>query len=238
MINQAAARKYFPGESALGRRFGHGDNNIEVIGIIADARVTNVHNSIDPMAFYSLEQSTQYANSLEIRAQGSPSQIEQSVRAAIHQTAPGLPVIRVRRVTELLAGNLLREKLVARLASAFALLALGLACLGLYGVLAYAITRRTAEIGIRLALGAETGQVRWMVLREALAVILIGLGIGIPVAMVVTRFVKGLLYGLSATDPTSLVVGAFTLFAIGLTAAFIPAWRASRVDPNVALRYE
>jgi predicted permease len=238
VINQSAARKYFPGESPLGRRFGYGDDNFEIIGVVADALITNVHNSVDPMAFYSLEQSPQYANSIEIRAQGSPSQIEQSVRVAIHQTAPGLPVMRIRLVTELLAGGLLREKLVARLASAFALLALALACLGVYGVLSYAITRRTSEIGIRLALGAESGQVRWMVLREALAVILIGLGVGIPVAIVVTRLIKGLLYGLSPTDPPSLAAGAFTLFAIGLAAAFIPAWRASRVDPNVALRYE
>ena len=238
VINQSAARKYFPEEGPLGRRFGPGDDNFEVIGVVADARVNNVHEDVDPMAFYSLEQSPEYANCIEIRARGSASQIEQSVRAAIHQTAPGLPVMRIRLVTELLASNLLREKLVARLASAFALLALGLACLGVYGVLSYAITRRTSEIGIRLALGAETGQVRWMVLREALAVILAGLSIGIPIAMAATRLVQGLLYGLSATDPISLAAGALTLFTIGLAAAFIPAWRASRVDPNVALRYE
>lgn len=238
VINQAAARKYFPGESPLGKRFGYGHRDFEVIGVVADARVKNVHEDVEPMGFYSLEQSTQYVSSLEIRAQSSPSQIQQSVRSAIRQTAPGLPVMRIRMVTEFLAGNLSREKLMARLASAFALLALSLACVGVYGVHAYAITRRTAEIGLRLALGADSRQVRWMVLREALTVILIGIGIGIPVSIAFTRLVKSLLYGLSASDPLSFVLATVTLVAVGLTAAFVPALRASRVDPNVALRNE
>jgi len=238
VINQSAAKEFFPGTSPLGREFEYGHFVFQVIGVVADARIGDVHERVEPMAFYSLEQIPEYAVSVEIRAQGLPSQIEASVRAALRRAAPGLPVMRIETVSEFLAGNLLRERLVARIASVFAVLALALACLGVYGILAYAIARRTAEIGIRLALGAEAGQVRWMVLREAFAVELIGLGAGIPAAIAATRLVKGLLFGLSPNDPVSLAGGAIVLVVMGIAAAFIPAWRASRINPNVALRYE
>ncbi len=238
VINQSAAKEFFPGMSPLGRQFEYGHFVFQVIGVVADARTSDVHQRVEPMAFYSLEQSPEYAVCIEIRAQGSASQIEQSVRLAIRQIAPSLPVMGIRLVTESLASNLFRERLVARLASVFAVLALALACLGVYGILSYAITRRTAEIGIRLALGAEGAQVCWMVLREAFVVVLIGLGAGIPAGIAATRFVKGLLFGLSTNDPISFGAGAIVLFAIGVAAAFIPAWRASHIDPNVALRYE
>ncbi|MBV8902270.1 MAG: FtsX-like permease family protein, partial [Acidobacteriia bacterium] len=239
VINQAAAREYFPKENPLGRRFGYGgDYQYEIVGVVADAYISDVHEEIEPMAFYSLEQAAEMATALEIRAQGDPKKIEQAVRAALRKSAPNLPVTQVRLVTDRLAGNLLRETLLARLASAFAILALALACLGIYGVLSYAISRRTAEIGLRLALGAERKQVRWMVLREALAITGIGLAIGVPVSLSLTRLVKGVLYGLSASDPFSLAAAVLALLAIAAAAAFLPAWRASRVDPNVALRYE
>jgi predicted permease len=238
VINAAAAKKFYPGVNPLGRHFGSGQNPFEVIGVLANARVNDVHEEAAPMAYYSLEQSPHFARALEVRAQGDPKVLEQSIRNAIRASAPTLPVMEVRLLTEQVSSNLLRERLVARLASAFAGLALGLACLGVYGVLSYAISRRTSELGIRLALGAEVSSLRWMVLREALAVILIGLGLGIPVAVAATRLIKGLLYGLSAGDPTSMGLGAFALLGIGFMAAFVPAWRASRVDPNVALRYE
>jgi predicted permease len=240
VINSEAAREFFPGVNPLGQYYGYGHeaNQYEVVGVVADARVNDLHDKARPMAYYSLEQSTDYARSLEVRAQGDPRAIEQSIRGAIRDAASTLPVVKVKLLTERVSSNLLREMLVAKLASAFAALALALACLGVYGVLSYAITRRTSEIGIRLALGAEAGSVRWMVLREALSVILIGLALGIPVAIGATQLVRGLLYGLSAGDPASIGLGAVTLLVIGLMAAFIPAWRASRVDANVALRYE
>jgi predicted permease len=242
VINSEAAREFFPGVNPLGQYYGYGReaNEFEVVGVVADARVNDLHDKARPMAYYSLEQSpdADYARSLEVRAQGDPRAVEQSIRSAIREAAPTLPVVKVKLLTERVSGNLLREMLVAKLASAFAALALALACLGVYGVLSYAITRRTSEIGIRLALGAEAASLRWMVLREALAVILMGLALGIPVAIGATRLVRGLLYGLSAGDPASIGMGAVTLLVIGFLAAFIPAWRASRVDPNVALRHE
>src|SRR5581483_9190863 len=183
------------------------------IGIIGDARVNNIHEEPRPMAYYSLEQMPTYANTIEIRMQGDPQKMENAVRRAIRQAAPELPVMRISRLTDQVESNLLRESLIARLASAFAMLALGLACLGIYGVLSYATTRRTSEIGIRLALGAEGGDVRWMILRDALMVLGIGLAIGVPCAVAIMR-------------------------VAGCAAALIPAWRASRIEPSVALRYE
>ncbi len=126
--------------------------------------------------------------------QGKAQEMETAVRSVIRQAAPDLPVMRVSLLTEQVGSNLIRERLVARLASAFAALALALACLGVYGVLSYATTRRTAEIGIRLALGAQGSSVRWMILREAAAVIGIGLAVGVPVALAGMKLVRGLLY--------------------------------------------
>ena len=238
VINAAAAKKFYPGIDPLGGHYRRGRDQVEVIGVVADARVNDVHEQAQAMAYYSLEQQPHYVRTLEIRAKGDAKTLEQSVRAAITQVDTSFPIVSVRLLTEQVEDNLLREKLVAKFASAFAALALGLACLGVYGVLSHAISRRTSEIGIRLALGAKGNSVLWMVIREALSVIAIGLVLGIPVAAGVTKFAKGLLYGLSAADPASFGIGAVTLFAIALLAAFIPAWRASRVDPNVALRYE
>ena len=240
VINETAARLYFADVNPIGRHFGYGNdvNRFEIAGVVRDARVNDVHEAPSPMSYYSLEQAPGYASSLEVRVQGSAAAMEQAVRNLIRQAAPELPVIRVSLLTEQVGNNLIRERLVARLASAFAALALALACLGVYGVLSYATTRRTAEIGIRLALGAQGGNVCWMILREAAAVIGIGLAVGVPVALAGMKLVRGLLYGVSASDPWTLLFGVLSLLAIGCGSAFIPAWRASRVDPNVALRYE
>lgn len=240
VINATAAKLYFGDANPIGRRFGYGKDieHFEIAGIVADGRVNNVHEAPMPMAYYSLEQAPTYATSLEIRVLGKAERMEAAVKNAIRQAAPEFPVIRLKPLTELVGSDLLRERLIARLASAFALLALALACLGLYGVLSYATTRRTSEIGIRLALGAQEGDVRWMILREALMLIGVGLTMGIPAAVAVMKLVRGLLYGVSVEDPGSILVGVLSLLLIGSAAALFPAWRASRVDPNVALRCE
>jgi predicted permease len=240
VINATAAKLYFGDANPIGRRFGYGGDveHFEIAGIVADARVNDVHEAPTPMAYYSLEQTPTYANSLEIRVQGQAERMEAAIKNAIRQAAPGFPVIRMNLLTEQIESDLLRERLIARLASAFAALALGLACLGVYGVLSYTTTRRRPEIGIRLALGAQQGDVRWMILREALALMGVGLIIGIPSAMAVMKLVRGLLYGVSVGDPRSILVGVLSLLLAGSAAALVPAWRASRVDPNVALRCE
>lgn len=234
VINSEAAKRFYTGLNPVGRHL----NKVEIVGVLANARVNDIHEEAKPMAYFSLEQSPDFARAMEVRVQGDPQQLEQAIRRSIYQTAPTFPVMSVRLLTDVVASNLLRERLVARLAMGFAILAVGLACLGVYGVLSYAISRRTSELGIRLALGAEAGGVRRMVLWEALSVILIGLGCGVPVALGLTRVVRGLLYGVSAQDPSSLMLCVAAILAIGFLAAYVPAWRASKVDPSVALRHE
>jgi ABC-type antimicrobial peptide transport system permease subunit len=175
---------------------------------------------------------------LEVLARSDPTALAASIRTAIRTVDPNLPVLAVRPLTKIVDDNLLRERLLARLASVFAGLALTLACLGVYGVLSYTIARRTPEIGVRLALGAEPKSVGWMVLREALFVVAIGLVAGVPAAIALIQLVQKLLYGLSPADPASLTLSVAGLFLAGAAAALVPAWRASRVDPMVALRYE
>jgi len=239
VISATAATKFFPGLNPIGHRFGQGGESMwEVLGVVANARVNDLHEVPPAMAYYSLEQKPDYVRTIEVRAQGDPQGIEQSVRTAINAAASNLPVLKVKVLSQQVDSNLLREKLIAKLGSSFGVLALALACLGVYGVLSYAITRRTPEIGIRIALGAERKTVQWMVMREALGVIFIGLGSGMPVAIGATRLVDGLIYGMSAGDPTSMTLGALVMLTIGLMAALLPAWRASKVDPNIALRYE
>ncbi len=234
VINSEAAKRFYPGLNPVGRHF----DKVEIIGVLANARVNDIHEEARPMAYFSLEQSPDFARAMEVRVQGDPKQLEQAIRRAIYQSAPTFPVMSVRQLTDVVASNLLRERLVARLAMGFAVLAVGLACLGVYGVLSYAISRRTSELGIRLALGAEAGGVRRMVLWEALSVILIGLGCGVPLALGLTRVARGLLYGVSAQDPSSLMLCVAAILVIGFFAAYLPAWRASKVDPSVALRHE
>jgi predicted permease len=240
VINATAAKLYFGGVNPVGRRYGYGGDreHFEIIGVAADARVNDVHEKPRPMAYYSLEQSPAYAGSLEIRVQGEPKAMEAAVRKTIRQAAPGLPIMWIGRLTEQVGNDLLRERLIARLASAFAVLALALACLGIYGTLSYAIARRTSEIGIRLALGAQRAAIRWMILRETVIVVGLGLAVGLPAAVAAMELVRGLVYGLSPANPTSILLGIVSLLFVACAAAFIPAWRASRVDPNVALRNE
>lgn len=240
VINQTAANAYFGGSKAIGQHFGYGDNDhqYQVIGIVSDARVNNIHEPPTPLAYYSLVQNPAFVSSLEILTRSDPEQIALPIRSAIRAADPNLPVMQVHPLTTFIDDNLLRERLLARLASVFAILALALACLGVHGVLSYTIARRTSEIGIRLALGAQPESVRWMVLREALLVLAVGLLAGVPASIVLIQLVQKLLFGLTAADPASLAISLFSLLLAGTAAALLPAWRASRVDPMVALRYE
>ena len=240
VINRAAAKEFFGGASPIGRYFGDSgdDHHYLVVGVVSNAGVNNIHQAPTPLAYYSVSQNPDFLSSLEVLTRSDPKSIAASMRAVIKATDPNLPVLEVRPLTTLIDENLLRERLLARLASVFAALSLALACLGVYGVLSYTIARRTLEIGLRLALGAEHESVRWMVLREAIFVLGVGLLIGVPVANGLIKLVQKLLFRLTAADPVSLSVSVISLLLAGAAAALLPAWRASKVDPIVALRYE
>jgi ABC-type antimicrobial peptide transport system permease subunit len=156
----------------------------------------------------------------------------------IRQVDDKLPIFGVTTLREQLSGALQQEKLIAELVSFFGVLALLLACIGLYGVMAHGVVRRTKEIGIRMALGAERRRIVWMVMRETIVLVLVGIAIGVPVALGAARLVSSQLFGLSAADPLTLLVAASLLTGVALLAGFLPARKASKVNPLIALRYE
>jgi ABC-type antimicrobial peptide transport system permease subunit len=177
------------------------------------------------------------ATTLGVRAAGSLSQAAENLRTVVQSKFPGTP-IEVRTFRSQVESALVRERLMATLAGGFGAVALALAAVGLYGVLAYAVARRANEIGIRMALGAVRGAVMWMVIREALVQLGAGIAIGIPAALGGSRFVSSMLFGVEGTDPWTAGAASAVLTAAAMAAAFLPAWRASRVDPMVALRHE
>jgi ABC-type antimicrobial peptide transport system permease subunit len=160
------------------------------------------------------------------------------VRKRVRAIDPNLPIYGVRTMIQLVSDSLIIERLIAGLSTAFGVLATLLAAIGLYGVLAYKVTGRTQEIGVRLALGAHSGNVVWLVLREALLLLAVGLALGLPASIALAHYVRGQLYGVHFADPTSLGFAVLCLTAAAVLAALIPARRASRVDPTQALRYE
>jgi predicted lysophospholipase L1 biosynthesis ABC-type transport system permease subunit len=241
VINEAAARKYFGKTSPIGKRIGYGDPKVEVVGVVRDARVNTLRESPVPMAFYPIEQSSvrQFATATDLRVSGDAAAIGETVRRVIASMEPRLLADR-RPVTiaEQLDRGLTRDRLVAYLAGAFGLLALLLACVGLYGVLSYAVATRTSEIGVRMAIGATPGDVLRLVVGHGLRVTTIGIAIGTAAAIAGTRFIQTLLFGVTSTDAPTYV-GVIALLAIvALLASSLPARRAARVNPITALRTE
>ena len=247
VINQALAKRFFPKGDAIGRRFEADAEDVDVpatiVGIAADTRYADLRSDTPPTFYISHKQQLAAGRRVvEIRTAADPGSVLNEVRAAVAAEDRDLPLIDVRTMEQQVASTIGQERIFARLTSGFGLLALGLAAIGVYGVLSYNVSRRTSEIGIRLALGAQAGAVRWMVLRESLLLLGIGLAVGLPVTLGLTRVIQAQLFGLSGTDPLTiagavLVVGAMTLVAAWLPAR-LPARRASRVDPMVALRCE
>ena len=204
-------------------------------------KYSSAKEAAEPTAYrpmLQVQDSDAYSSNLEIRTAGDAASLAPSARQAIGQVDDKLPIFGVTTLREQLSGALQQEKLIAELVSFFGLLALLLACIGLYGVMAHGVVRRTKEIGIRMALGAERRKIVWMVLRETIVLVLVGIAIGVPAALVATRLIASQLFGLSAADPLTLLVAASLLSGVGVLAGFLPARKASKVNPLIALRYE
>jgi len=238
VINETMARHYFGSRSPIGGHYGYGSMQFEIVGVVRDAKVRGPRSPVRPMAYRPIRQEMDYARSLEVRTQGDPRTVASEIRKVIAELAPNLPIQDVATLAERVNRLLAQERLIAELTGSFGLLALLLACIGIYGLISYAVARRTHEMGIRMALGARRGSVVWLVLREALILVLIGLVIGIPLAAAAARLVTSLLFGVSPTDPAMLAATALLMLSIAVVAAYLPARRASRVDPTAALRYE
>jgi predicted permease len=238
VINETMARHYFGLRSPIGRSYGYGSLQFQIVGVVRDARVRGPRAAIRPMAYRPIRQEMEYAQSLEVRTRSDPRAVASDLRKVIAQVAPNLPVQDIATLAERLNRLLAQEWLIAQITTFFGLLALLLSCVGIYGMISYAVARRTAEMGIRMALGARRASVVWLVLREALILILIGLAVGIPLLFAASRLLTGLLFGVSPTDPATLTATALLMLSIAALAAYLPARRASRVDPIAALRQE
>ena len=246
VVNQVFAEKYFHGENPVGRHFRLGRNtngiDIEIVGVARTARYNSLKRAIPPVTYTSWLQTPKDRRLremvFELRTTGNPLALANTVRQIVHQVGPEVPVADMTTQSRRIDQTILQERTFAQLCACFGGLALLMACVGLYGTMAYAVARRTGEIGIRMALGATRRHVVWMVLREVVALCAFGLLIGLGSAYKTTAFVKSFLFGVGPNDPLAIGVSAAILIACALLAGYLPAFRASRIDPMVALRNE
>jgi predicted permease len=244
VINESMARFYFGQANPIGRKFTIEDSEskgpVEIVGVSRDARDHQLKGNVQRRFYIPISQSLATAAGInfEIKTVGNPSAVMETVRKQFKSYDANVPVYAVRELKELTERSISDEILIARLSSFFAGLALMLAAIGLYGVLSYSVAGRTREIGVRMALGARRGSVLVMVLQEAGVLVLLGILIGVPAAWLSSQFFASMLFGLSRSDPGSMVLVIAILAVIALLASFIPARRATKVDPMVALRYE
>jgi predicted permease len=238
VVNRAFVKKYLENRAALGLHFGGDDPKdpqYEIIGVVGDTKYAGLRDEIEPTAYIPLKEGGAH---FALRTAINPQIVLPGVRKVVSDIDNNLPLFDVKTQTERIERLLFNERLLARLASLFGLLALVLACIGLYGLLAYEVARRTREIGIRAALGAQNRDVLQLVGAQGLALIVFGLIFGIVAAMGVTSSLGSLLYGVRSTDPITFFAVGVLLTMVGVAACYIPARRATRVDPMVALRYE
>jgi len=242
VVNQTLAQKYFPNQYPLGQTFESedADGPIQIIGIAADTRYANLRAPTPPLFYLPYQQHPDDMGRMivELRTFADPTGVVNQTRAAVATLDPNLPLIEVRTMTQQIDSSLSNERIFARLTGGFGLLALLLAGIGIYGIMAYTVARRTSEIGIRMALGARADQVISMVLREVSWMALAGVAMGAGGALWLGRFLSAMLYGLKPSDPLTLITAAALLTIIALLAALGPARRASRIDPIRALRHE
>jgi predicted permease len=239
VVNETFARRFLGGASPVGHSVGTGRRNEEtvaIVGVVRDVKHMGVKERVWPVMYLPALQMDGLQGTLLVRSDFSPAELTRLVYAELRQTDASAAIEYSSTLETAVNGMISRERLVAYLSAAFGALAALLAAIGLYGVMAYNMSRRTGEIGIRMALGARPGDIRRLALRDSLRLTLAGVAVGIPGALVAGRLVRGLLYGMSATDPWVLGASALAMIAVALLAGWFPASRAARIDPTSALR--
>jgi macrolide transport system ATP-binding/permease protein len=248
VVNEVFAKKYFPGQSPLGRHFiafggsQQSGTDIEIVGLAKTARYSSLKEETPPVTYLSYLQPIPRwpitGMIFEVRTAGDPLALAGTVRKLVHEVSPGVPVAGITTQARQIDGTISQERIFAELCTCFGALALIMACVGLYGTMAYAVSRRTSEIGIRMALGAQRRRIVWMVLRQVLILGAVGVLAGTAAVWETTAFLKSYLFGLQPNDPFTLALAVSILAASAIAAGYAPAWRASRIDPMVALRHE
>lgn len=241
IVNEAFVRRFLTGENALGQTFLVHDGSgrrIEIVGVCRDAKYSDMRADVPPIMYLPQRQRALGSVCFEVRSVVPPLALVPAVRKAVATLDTQLPLSRIRTQEQQVEQSLTADRLFAALGGAFALLAVLLSCIGLYGLVAYNAARRTREIGLRMALGATRGNVAGSIVCEALRLVLFGLGVGMPAALVLARLIKSQLYGVEPNDPFTVAAAVAVLVCVAMIAAWIPARRAARVDPMAALRQD
>jgi len=243
VVNQKFASAFFGGENPIGRQFSFGNASsslLTIVGVARAAHYNSLQEEIPPVVYLPYTQDLSRLGQLffELRTAGPPLSAALAVRRAVHDAGPSVSITEITTQAQRMDQTIAQERTFADLGTCFALLALGIACVGLYGAMAYAVARRTGEIGLRMALGAQRRGIVWMVLREVVAICAVGLVLGYGAARLSTRLVGSFLFGLKPNDPLATAAAIGILLAAALAAGYLPAWRASRIDPAAALRNE
>jgi predicted permease len=244
IVNETFARRFADGANPVGRGLwiqagpGSPDTLYEIVGLVRDTKYRDLREEFRPIVYYAQAQDSAGGGAqFVIRSRLPQAEMAAAVNVMLNEVNPALTVS-FQGFKTMIEATILRERLMATLSGFFGLLALLLACIGLYGLLSYGVATRTNEIGIRMALGAQARNVRWLILREALWLLVAGVAVGLPLIAAVTRFAEALLFDLTPTDPVSVGLAAFFLLGVTLVAGFVPARRATRLDPLTALRHE
>jgi putative ABC transport system permease protein len=243
VVNESLAKRLWPGEDAVGKRLKQGWPESptpwrEVVGVVGDVKFNGVTAETPMQAYLPLVHEPSRSLAIVARTQGDPASLGPAVEGLVEQLNKDLPLFQVRTMDDMLGTSIARQRMSMLVFAVFAVVALTLASVGLYGVVAHGVTERTHEIGVRMALGAEARHVLRLVVRQGLSMALIGMAIGIGASLALSRWIEGLLFGVTANDPATIAGVVVTLLGVALIACYVPAWRATRVDPTTALRAE
>jgi predicted permease len=243
VVNESFARHYFGDRPAIGHRIGRGADphtptDMEIVGVVNDTRYEDLIQKAPRQVYLCAGQGRPFGHTVYVKEKGNVQTVLSSARRVVRDMEPRTPLMNVKTVEQQIDESLATERMIASLSMGFSLLATALSVLGLYGVMAYMVTQRAREIGIRVALGALFGNVIWLIMREVVVVVVTGIAISVPLVLALARFVQSELFGIQATDPATIVFAVLLLSAIAVAAGFIPARRAATSDPLTVLRYE